>query len=129
MKVFVTYDSPEALERAIALCKQFENDPSEVTWWGYSYLQDACIREAAIATAADSDVILLASDSEELPKEVRNWFEDSLLQRRKKSGAFVALWKNTKASRRIAWLAGYLKERISSKGMQFFAPIPKPCIA
>jgi hypothetical protein len=79
------------------LCKSLEQVFNgdldfEITWCRFRYFSDPAVASEAAEVAADADVILVSTPSaEDLPLEVKAWFERWLPNRKASEGAIVLL--------------------------------------
>jgi len=95
--VVVLYANTTARDAAVQLCdnlaKKFGSEMDfEFTWWGFKYLCDEEIGKQAASAALAADLILVAIEREEdLPLEVKAWFEKWLSDRESSEGALVVL--------------------------------------
>ena len=95
--VVVLYADPITRSAAVELCdnlaKKFGTEMDfEFTWWGFKYLNDEEIGRQAASAALTADLILVSIQrAEDLPLEVKAWFEKWLSERESSEGALVVL--------------------------------------
>jgi hypothetical protein len=95
--VTVVYQDTPGRERAIWLCHHLVREfwaeiDFKFNWWRFRYLAEAGIAEAAAQAAADSDIIIVSARvADELPREVRDWFDSWTVSRESREAALVVL--------------------------------------
>jgi hypothetical protein len=83
----VAYDDVATRNRALQLCdrltKQLLGDfDFKCTWWKFDQLRDATLRERAVDSAAEANMIILSSHAnKELPNSVKTWTETWLARK------------------------------------------------
>jgi hypothetical protein len=93
----VLYEDAATRDAAVELCdKQVKKFGAELdfefTWWGFKYLNDEEIGRQAASAAMAADLILVSVvRAEDLPLEVKAWFERWLSERQPSEGALVVL--------------------------------------
>ena len=95
--VLIVYEDLPTRERAVSLCdalvRKFTPELDfEFTWWRFKFLSDAHIAHQAAQAALQADLILVSIHrAEDLPLEIKAWFERWLSDRHPSEGALVVL--------------------------------------
>jgi hypothetical protein len=95
--VLVIYEDAPTRDRAVRLCdalvSKFSPDLEfEFTWWRFKFLSDPDLALQAAQAALEADLILVSVQrTEDLPLEVKAWFERWLSDRQPSEGALVVL--------------------------------------
>jgi len=95
--VVVLYEDVATRDAAVELCDtltaRFGAELEfEFTWWGFRYLAEEEIAKQAASAALAADLILVSvRKPEDLPLEVKAWFERWLSDREPAEGALVVL--------------------------------------
>jgi hypothetical protein len=95
--VLVLYEDIPARNAAVELCDHLTAKfgaelEFEFTWWGFRYLSEEEIAKQAAGAALTADLILVSvPHAEDLPLEVKAWFERWLSDREPAEGALVVL--------------------------------------
>lgn len=77
----VAYEDAASRNSAIQLCdrvfQQFNGDLEfQADWWAFKYLDSPELGEQAVDEAANSDLLIVSSDSRgEFPQPIKYWFE------------------------------------------------------
>ena len=111
----VLYEDVATRDAAVELCDtltaKFGADLEfEFTWWGFRYLADDEIAKQAAGAALAADLILVSvRQAEDLPLEVKAWFERWLSDRQPAEGALVVLESSPAEVRGYAMRDPYLQ--------------------
>jgi hypothetical protein len=133
-RVVAVYNHLDSRALAVRVCEdlaqQFKDDVAfEFSWWGFKYLKEPGIAHSAMRAATKADLIFISPGStDELPSEVKAWFDSWLPQRQALEGALVVL-RNEPAARNQRDQDQYLKLMAQRADMDFlpvFCPIPAP---
>jgi hypothetical protein len=95
--IVVLYEDNSSRDAAIRLCKTLEKifDTEldfEITWCRFKYFSDPAVASEAAEIAAQADLIIISIQrAQELPLEVKAWFERWLPDRESTEGAIVLL--------------------------------------
>jgi hypothetical protein len=95
--IVILYEDNSSRDAAISLCnslRQIFNSELdfEVTWCRFKYFNDSAVASEAADLAARADVVLVSVPSaQDLPLEVKAWFERWVPGREKSEGALVLL--------------------------------------
>jgi hypothetical protein len=95
--IIVLYEDNSSRDAAIRLCntleKNFHTDLDfETTWCRFKYFTDPAVASEAAEIAAQADLIIVAIQrAQDLPLEVKAWFERWLPERESSEGALVLL--------------------------------------
>ncbi len=100
--IAVVYENVAARDVAIrhcdALAQKFMGDLEfDITWWRFGYLVDPDIAREASQAAVRADLILVSLDGDELPGDVKAWFERWLARREVAEGALALIRTATRA--------------------------------
>jgi len=93
----VIYEDVSTRDAAVRLCdalaEKFRRELDfDITWWRFKYLSDAEIGWQAAQAAMEADFIVVSVHrTEDLPLEVKAWFERWLSNRHISEGALVVL--------------------------------------
>src|SRR5208283_5841519 len=96
-RVVAVYGHPDGRMLAVRVCgnlaQRFKDDVAfEFSWWGFKYLKEPGIAHQAVRAATNADLIFISPGStDELPWEVKAWFDLWLPQRKSLEGALVVL--------------------------------------
>lgn len=133
-RVVAVYDHPDSRALTVRVCEdlahQFKGDVAfEFSWWRFKYLKELRIAHQAVRAATTADLIFISpGPTDELPSEVKAWFDSWLPQRRTLEGALVVL-RNEPAARKPRNQDQYLKLMAQRAEMDFlpvFCPVPAP---
>ena len=95
--IVVLYDDNSSRDAAIRLCrtleKTFHNELDfETTWCRFKYFNDPAVASEAAQIASQADLIIVSIQrAQDLPLEVKAWFERWLPARESTEGALVLL--------------------------------------
>lgn len=91
-------------------------------FWKFEWLLDREWREAALASAAEAELIVISAGTDNaLPAGVREWIENVLRQKEGKPFALVALMGERSATPPWAWSPGALLRQLAREhGADFF---------
>jgi hypothetical protein len=95
--IVVLYEDSSSRDAAISLCqtleKVFQEDLDfEITWCRFKYFNDPAVASEAAEIAAQADLIIVSIQrAQDLPLEVKAWFERWLPARESTEGALVLL--------------------------------------
>jgi hypothetical protein len=95
--IVVLYDDNSSRDAAIDLCKSLEKIfhaelDFEITWCRFKYFSDPDVKSEAAEIASQADLIIVSIQrAEDLPLEVKAWFERWLPDRESTEGALVLL--------------------------------------
>ena len=97
----------------------------QIDWWRFKYLADPEIAMEAAQSAARADLILLASESSELPAEVQRWFEGWLPNRASLDGALVLVQPSSRGASHSHLLRSSLR-RLAKRARLDFMRLTSP---
>jgi hypothetical protein len=131
--VTVVYQDTPARERAIWLCHHLVREfwaeiDFKFSWWRFKYLAEPEIAAAAAQAAGDSDMILVASRGvDDVPLEVRKWFESWTPSHPSRDAALVLL-TDSRAEPELGRspTALFLKAVADRAGMDCLLPVRYP---
>jgi hypothetical protein len=95
--IVVLYEDNSSRDAAISLCNSLQQIFSseldfEITWCRFKYFNDPGVAAEAAERAAQANVVLVSvSRAQDLPLEVKAWFERWLCERKTSEGALVLL--------------------------------------
>lgn len=95
--IVVLYDDNSSRDAAIRLCNSLEKAfhselDFHITWCRFKYFKDPAVASEAAELAADANLLLVAIQcADDLPLEVKAWFERWLPNRELSDGALVLL--------------------------------------
>jgi hypothetical protein len=95
--IVVLYEDDSSRDAAIRLCKTLEKIfhaelDFQITWCRFKYFNDPAVASEAAEIAAQADLIIVSIQRvEDLPLEVKAWFERWLPDRESTEGALVLL--------------------------------------
>ena len=95
--IVVLYEDTSSRDAAIALCdslaQTFDSELDfEITWCRFKYFSDPAVASEAAEAAMRADLILVSVQrAQDLPLEVKAWFEQWLVKREATDGALVLL--------------------------------------
>jgi hypothetical protein len=131
--VTVVYQDTPARERAIWLCHHLVREfwaeiDFKFSWWRFKYLAEPEIAAAAARAAGDSDMIIVASRGvEDVPREVREWFESWTSSHTSGDAALVLLTDSgVDAELGRSPTASFLKAVADRAGMDCLLPLRHP---
>jgi hypothetical protein len=105
--IVVLYDDNPSRDAAIRLCNSLEKvfQPEldfEISWCRFKYFIDPAVASEAAEIASKADLILIAIQQEDdLPLEVKAWFERWLPVKNSSEGALVVLQTSDQSSSTI----------------------------
>lgn len=103
------------------LVSKFKDDVDfQLDWWRFKYLADPIMAMEAAQKAAQADLILLATQSSELPYGVRKWFESWLSKRKSTDGALVLVQSSPESISQTHSLASYLRTTAKRAQLDYF---------
>jgi hypothetical protein len=111
----VIYEDVATRDAAVRLCdalaQKFRSDLEfDITWWRFKYLSEPEIGRQAAQAATEADFIVVSVHStEDLPLEVKAWFERWLSNRRVSEGALVVLQTPVEAASAVVDSDPYLR--------------------
>jgi hypothetical protein len=106
--IVVLYEDNSSRDAAIRLCqtleKIFHEDLDfEITWCRFKYFSDPAVASEAAQIAAQADLIIVSIQRvQDLPLEVKAWFERWLPNRESSEGALVLLQTSEEPSSTIS---------------------------
>lgn len=95
--IVVLYEDNSSRDAAIRLCQTLEKTfhadlDFEITWCRFKYFSDPAVASEAAEIAAQADLIIVSIQrAQDLPLEVKAWFERWLPDRESTEGALVLL--------------------------------------
>jgi hypothetical protein len=95
--IVVLYEDNSSRDAAIRLCKTLERTfhtdlDFEITWCRFKYFSDPAVASEGAEIAAQADLIIVSIQrAQDLPLEVKAWFERWLPDRESTEGALVLL--------------------------------------
>jgi hypothetical protein len=95
--IVVLYEDNSSRDAAIRLCNTLEKIfhtelDFEITWCRFKYFSDPCVASEAAEIAAQANLIIVSIQrAQDLPLEVKAWFERWLPDRESTEGALVLL--------------------------------------
>jgi hypothetical protein len=127
-RILAIYDSPEsrreaARASAVVLRELGEDVIVHKSSWETNALEEASVRQRAIAEAAEADVIVIAVADSEPSSAMKNWTEEWQKKRELSSGLLAFIPCNK--SRSGGDLAGFLYETAVSANMDFLCRKPR----
>ena len=106
--IVVLYEDNSSRDSAIHLCKTLEKIfhedlDFEITWCRFKYFNDPAVASEAAQIAAQADLIIVSIQRvQDLPLEVKAWFERWLPNRESSDGALVLLQTSEEPSSTIS---------------------------
>jgi len=103
-RVALFYEDTPSRERAIQLSHHlirafWKEIEFEFSWWGFRYLVEAGIAEAAACAAGQADIIVVSLEAtHDIPPNLTRWAESWMGRSRVSSGVFVPLIELDSAS-------------------------------
>ena len=125
--IVVLYEDNCSRDAAISLCNSLEQIfhselDFEITWCRFKYFNDPAVASEAADLAARADVVLVSVPcAEDLPLEVKAWFERWLRRRETSEGALVLLQSSEQAPALAISQSSYLYLLAQRANLEFIS--------